>query len=196
MCIVLLLSSALFSVGCASKGTQVVLLPDHNNHVGRVELTNAHGTTAIDQAGYSVTLNQNAAPKPQARLKKKEIQSRFASVLEVEPEPPAKFILYFETGTAVLTTKSQALMPKVINEIKRRGSMDISVAGHSDRVGDEKSNIALSLKRAKSITDLLEREGVAAHHLHTSSHGEGNPLIPTKDNVSEPRNRRVEVIVR
>lgn len=32
--------------------------------------------------------------------------------------------------------------------------------------------------------------------LEITSHGEANPLVPTGDNVSEPRNRRVEVTVR
>ncbi len=42
----------------------------------------------------------------------------------------------------------------------------------------------------------MEFAGVDPKGIRTTSHGEGNPLIPTKDNVAEPRNRRVEVIVR
>ena len=46
------------------------------------------------------------------------------------------------------------------------------------------------------IQNLLEKQGIDPTIILTTSHGEGNPLVLTADNVSEPRNRRVEVIVR
>ena len=32
-------------------------------------------------------------------------------------------------------------------------------------------------------------------NIRTNSHGEGNPLVKTADNVNEPQNRRVEVTI-
>ena len=46
------------------------------------------------------------------------------------------------------------------------------------------------------IQNLLEEQGIDPTFILTTSHGEGNPLVPTADNVLEPRNRRVEVIIR
>jgi outer membrane protein OmpA-like peptidoglycan-associated protein len=46
------------------------------------------------------------------------------------------------------------------------------------------------------VRDLLIAEGIAPATIRLAFHGEGNPLIQTADNVPEPRNRRVEVIVR
>ena len=42
----------------------------------------------------------------------------------------------------------------------------------------------------------LEKNGINQDYLEVTSHGEGNPLVPTPDGVDEPRNRRVEVVVR
>jgi len=182
--------------GCSCNKTTVVLLPDHNNHVGKVELSNAHGTTLIDQAGYGVTLREQDAPRKAVAIDKKEIQDHFGSVLAIEPELPAKFILHFKNGSDILTKDSLAQIPDIVAEIKKRSSKDISVSGHCDRVGNEKANIALSLKRAQRVLHLLLDQGIESRFIHTSSHGEGNPLIPTADNVPEPRNRRVEVIIR
>ena len=182
--------------GCSCNKTTVVLLPDHDNHVGQVEITNAHGTTLIDQAGYGVTLREQTAPQEAVAIEKKEIQARFGSVLGAEPELPIKFILQFKGGSDTLTEESLAQVPGIVTEIKNRSSMDISVAGHSDRVGNEDANIALSLKRAQRVLNLLLEQGVDARFIQTSSHGEGNPLVPTADDVPEPKNRRVEVIVR
>ncbi len=182
--------------GCSCNRTRVVLLPDHDNHVGQVEITNAHGSTLLDQAGYGVTLREQDAPREAVAIEEKEIQTRFGSVLGAEPELPAKFILQFKSGSDILTDESLARVPEIVTEIKNRSSMDISVAGHSDRVGNEDANIALSLKRAQRVLNLLLDQGIDARFIQASSHGEGNPLVPTADDVPEPKNRRVEVIVR
>jgi outer membrane protein OmpA-like peptidoglycan-associated protein len=52
------------------------------------------------------------------------------------------------------------------------------------------------MERAEAMRMILENLGVAKDIIQVSSHGEGNPLVPTEDEVSEPRNRRVEVLVR
>ena len=195
-CLLPMLALLVFSTGCSCNRTTVVLLPDHDNHVGKVEITNPHGTTQIDQAGYGVTLRQQFTPPPPVPVEEKEIKKRFATVLDAEPSLPATFILEFKSGSDVLTEPSLTRFSEIITEIKKRSSMDISVSGHSDRVGNEDANIALSLKRAQRVFTLLVEQGIEARFIHATSHGEGNPLIPTADDVPEPRNRRVEVIVR
>jgi len=74
--------------------------------------------------------------------------------------------------------------------------VDISVGGHTDRVGTRRYNYRLSLERARAVASYLIAEGVDPSILAIDSHGEDNPLISTGDGVSEPRNRRVEVTVR
>ena len=54
----------------------------------------------------------------------------------------------------------------------------------------------LSSNRAKAVKDLLVKQGAESNDIRTTSHGKENLLIPTGDNVYEPRNRRVEVVVR
>jgi outer membrane protein OmpA-like peptidoglycan-associated protein len=70
------------------------------------------------------------------------------------------------------------------------------VVGHTDTVGDKLYNYKLSLKRARALASLLVSKGVDRSILEITSHGKDNPLVPTGDQVSEPRNRRVEVTVR
>jgi outer membrane protein OmpA-like peptidoglycan-associated protein len=71
------------------------------------------------------------------------------------------------------------------------------VTGHTDRAGSLQHNDRLSLTRAKRVRDELVRRGVAPAKLgNVSGRGERELLIPTPDNVFEPRNRRVEIGVR
>ena len=105
-------------------------------------------------------------------------------------------MLYFEAGGNVLTAESQAALVKIRQEIAERAASEVRVIGHTDRVGSVEGNDALSLKRAESLRDLLIESGVAADKLESVGRGERDPLVPTADEVDEPKNRRVEISVR
>jgi outer membrane protein OmpA-like peptidoglycan-associated protein len=63
-------------------------------------------------------------------------------------------------------------------------------------VGKEAYNTGLSSRRANSIRNTLVSRGVKPNTLFVSFYGKARPLVPTQDEVPEPRNRRVEVIIR
>ena len=194
--IILLLLGALWLGGCASGNTVVVLLPDPDGHAGEIEISNEDGTRNINQAGYAVSVSTGNAPQPAVKMSEKEIKHIFAKALAIEPVPSAKYILYFFLDSIELKPDSRASMKAIISEIEKRASTDIEVIGHTDRSGDEEFNMALSRRRAERVRNLLVAAGIAPAAIRVAFHGEGNPLIQTADNVHEPLNRRVEVIVR
>jgi len=106
------------------------------------------------------------------------------------------FTLFFKSGKDSLTDESEELIPDILSTIKARKSTDVSVVGHTDTKGSAEYNRKLSLKRAILIKELLVSRGIDAGFLDVDSHGESNPVVPTGDNVAEPKNRRVEVTVR
>jgi outer membrane protein OmpA-like peptidoglycan-associated protein len=63
-------------------------------------------------------------------------------------------------------------------------------------MGDLRANVALGLKRANSVRDILVQAGLAPSTIEVTSHGEADLLVKTPDNTPEPRNRRVEITVR
>jgi outer membrane protein OmpA-like peptidoglycan-associated protein len=104
--------------------------------------------------------------------------------------------LYFERGTTALDAGSLSALSEIVDTIAARNSETISVIGHADTTGDRDLNLKLSTARAEIVSRLLIEKGIKPEYLEISSHGKENPLIKTGDNVSEPRNRRVEVVVR
>ena len=112
------------------------------------------------------------------------------------PPPPEKFILFFETGKTELLPESKAVFPNILAAIKKRGAISISISGHTDSAGSIQLNEKLARSRAQAVSDMLIQNGVTRDILRVTSHGKGNPLIPTSDGVAEPKNRRVEVILR
>ena len=186
----------LMITGCVHQ-TTVVLVPDRDGHVGKVAIQNRGGEQLLSESGKAVVVwNEILSPRPAVAFDEQKINSTFGSALAIEPPAPQKFILYFENDSTEIVEASQTLIPAVIDSIKQRNSFDISVNGHTDSTGTAEYNLDLSLKRALYMRDILVKAGINENYISTTSHGEGNPLIPTKKGVAEPRNRRVEIIVR
>lgn len=183
--------------GCCEPRNVVVLLPDRDGTVGALEMSNTQGSLLVDKAGEGITVtSRTSAPKAPAFMSPEDIRKTFKEALSAEPLAPESFLLYFETGGVKLTSESRETISQILAVIRARQPKDISVIGHSDSAGSKKLNYIISTDRAEHVRDILIADGVADTILHVSSHGEGNPLIPTGDNVSEPRNRRVEVVIR
>lgn len=182
--------------GCAPRQT-VVLMPDPDGHVGKAEVTTGGGKQLLEKTReMTVVSGRSNSPSSPAPADPDYIAATFAEALAVEPLPSEKFILFFETGKTCLMAESQAVLPAILTAIKRRNAISVSISGHTDAAGSVQLNDKLARERAQTIRDLLVKKGVDPQRLTVSSHGKGNPWIPTPDGVSEPRNRRVEVIVR
>lgn len=54
----------------------------------------------------------------------------------------------------------------------------------------------LSTARAEAVRDALIAQGIRSDRINLRYHGKWDPIVPTGDNVSEPRNRVVEVVVK
>ncbi len=174
----------------------VVLLPNEDGTVGKVEITHAEGTRVLNQAHHSSALRGERAPGEAKVLKPEDVERHFGETIRAMPPPAKTFILYFELDGATLTGESAALLPEILEAISRRLAPDVDVVGHTDRAGDEKYNAVLAELRAEEVRDKIVAIGVEESRIRVSSHGENNPLVATEDGVKEPRNRRVEVAVR
>lgn len=176
----------------------VILLPNEvggssgsvvvSNSAGRQQLVDAYSGVAVRAA--------DAPPTAPAHVDPAEVQRLFGAILTALPAPEARFNLYFATGGTTLTKESIAELPKIIEAYRLRRSTDVTIIGHTDTTGDRQSNYQLGLQRAEQISHDIQASGVNASHIFIESHGQNDLLVPTGDSVAEPRNRRVEVIVR
>ncbi|MGH8622218.1 MAG: OmpA family protein, partial [Burkholderiales bacterium] len=120
----------------------------------------------------------------------------FTHAIAAQPERPTSFLLYFLGDSDEYTAESKDAFEKVFAEVARRKVAEIAVIGHTDRVGPVEYNDTLSLKRAERVRrDFVDR-GIPTSAIHVAGRGEREPIVPTADDVSEPRNRRVEINVR
>lgn len=186
---------ALLAAGCAVRQT-VILLPDPDGRLGEAEVTTAGGKRVLTKPGDMTQVRgRSAAPSAVTTAPPAYVASTFAEALAVEPAPPERFVLYFEPGTTSLDAQSRSAIVPIAAASKRRGAISIAISGHTDSTGTDQVNDRLALARAERVKALLLEQGLAGGPMSVSSHGKGNPAVPTPDGVAEPRNRRVEVIV-
>ena len=84
----------------------------------------------------------------------------------------------------------------MLGALRERPLPDVLVIGHTDTVGDAEANDRLSAQRAETVKGFLVGIGIPAVRIRTAGRGERELLVPTDDNIEEPRNRRVEINVR
>lgn len=185
----------LATCGCAHK-TLIALAPDPDGKVGSASVTTNAGSVVLNKP-YQATTVRGADQRPSApeEFGKEQVEKRFAETLSIQPKSPLHFLLYFDEETT-LSAASLRMFPAIMAAIAERGTVDILVVGHTDSLGSREYNMALSKRRASAVKELLVKQGVSPGAIQTTSHGKENPLIPTADNVSEPRNRRVEVVIK
>lgn len=185
---------ALGLAGCAARQT-IVLVPDPDGRVGQAEVATAGGKQVLTKPSDMTRVGGRSAPSEVTTAEPSFIASTFGEALAAEPAPPEKFVLYFEMGTTTLDARSQAAIPAIAAAARRRGAISVSISGHTDATGAGAVNDRLALARAERVKALLLEQGLAPGPMSVSSHGKGNPAVPTADGVPEPRNRRVEVVV-
>lgn len=177
---------------CAGPGPYAVLLPSPDGSVGQITVTGANGSQVLSQASSGAALDGSTAPFAVSPAK---LQRDFGAAMAARPPLPEHFLLYFGQGSE-LTPASKVLLAQVLERAKARSALDISVIGHTDTQGAANTNEALALERANAMAAELRQLGLPDVVLSVESHGERNLLVPTADEVAEPRNRRVEITLR
>jgi len=100
--------------------------------------------------------------------------------------------IQFETGSAVIKTKSFSILDEVADILKEWTNYSVSVDGHTDSVGSEEGNQALSEKRAQAAAAYLINKGVETERVESTGYGEMKPKADNGTAAGRAQNRRVE----
>jgi len=194
---------AFIVAGCAAPpppkptvaGELFAVIPGSGGHVGTIVVERG-GERKVINTAYGAERITPEGTLVEAKLSQEEVQRNFSATLESLPGRPTSFILYFLEGRDELTAESKAELQKVFVELKKRPLPDIVVIGHTDTVGSLSFNDKLSLARAERLREMLAGLGIDRERISAAGRGKRELLVPTDDNMAEPRNRRVEINVR
>jgi outer membrane protein OmpA-like peptidoglycan-associated protein len=180
---------------CSTRKTVVVLLPDEGGPQGAVAVNEGSNTVVLDSPMTKAEVGASGRVS-QSTISQQDVDSDFARAIAAQPPEPISFTLYFEEGSTVVLDASRETLSALFDEVARRQAIEVQVTGHTDTVGNRTDNDTLSTNRALVIKEMLVDQGLQADFIRAVGRGERELLVETDDDVSEPKNRRVEVIVR
>ncbi len=112
--------------------------------------------------------------------------------------PPATIELdsmsLFKSGSAILSPGSNRLLVGALEMIKVHTDKRVLIAGHTDAIGDARSNQKLSEARAASVRDwLADASGIPASRFAIQGYGDTRLKTANDTEAGRAANRRVEI---
>jgi outer membrane protein OmpA-like peptidoglycan-associated protein len=187
---------ALHPADSPARNELVVLLPKPDGAIGGVVVRTDGGEQILLNKAYAGARIYGSGIMKPVTYDAAQAENEFSTVVAALPARPGKFLLYFQEGTDELTPNSESELERVFTEIAARPYPEILVIGHTDAVGNAPFNEKLSWQRAQRVREELVARGISADRIEVSARGKREPLIPTAEGISEPKNRRVEINVR
>jgi flagellar motor protein MotB len=175
----------------------VVLVRDADGKVGRLTVTTKGEAKTLTAPNTMIEVTGfGKSPSDPKMIDQSQIDSLFTDSINALPLEPVSFLLYFLHNSTKLTAASKSYISEVLSLVNKREFYEISIIGHTDTTGNDEYNMRLSSTRAEAVRDVLLSHGIRSGQMELRYHGKRDPLVPTGDNVGEPRNRRVEVVVK
>lgn len=101
--------------------------------------------------------------------------------------------IYFETAKATIKPRSYGDLTRIAEILQQFPNVRFYIDGHTDNVGNDTYNLALSRRRAAAVVTFLENKGVDGRQLESRGFGESRPIESNSSEGGRQLNRRVEI---
>ncbi len=103
--------------------------------------------------------------------------------------------IYFDTGSATIKSESEPALSAIATFLKENPMVNCWVVGHTDSDGSFQVNSQLSLERAKSVKQILQKQyGISEDRLFAEGVGPLAPVASNNTQEGKSKNRRVELV--
>lgn len=126
-----------------------------------------------------------AAKETQGTLSPEDCATRFDTLSQAGN-------ITFRSGSARLDVAGSAALDTLVDVATRCPDLRLEVGGHTDDVGPDDQNLALSDARARAVVAYLASKGIDPARLTPKGYGEAAPLVPNDTPETRARNRRIE----
>jgi outer membrane protein OmpA-like peptidoglycan-associated protein len=99
----------------------------------------------------------------------------------------------FGTAKANLSPRFSVFLQALSHEMQTHGDLTAEITGHSDSVGNARSNERLSAARAQATQRYLTSHGVASTRLVAEGKGQREPIASNDTAQGRAANRRVDI---
>lgn len=101
----------------------------------------------------------------------------------------------FATNSYEISDKVKFILTGFIDYLKENPTIEVSIQGHTDDLGDDNENLKLSQDRANEVKAFLEANGIASKRLTAKGFGETKPKVKNTNERNRAINRRTEFVI-
>ncbi|MDD2699159.1 MAG: OmpA family protein [Arcobacteraceae bacterium] len=190
------ITTLILFTGCATGGTRVTLLPEEGGKVGTITINDNKGIAhTINKPYTTLEIAQNGGIEDKVS-DEKLINERYKDLITAMPEKLQNYYFFFGSGSATLNDDQKNELLEVSKTISKSIVHQVICIGHSDSTGTAETNEKVSKLRAQNVADVLIANGIKSELIELKYYGDANPLVKTKPNESNEKNRRVEIILK
>ncbi|MDO8907244.1 MAG: OmpA family protein [Pseudohongiella sp.] len=154
----------------------------------------AQTQTAVAQGQTALALGEASAARSETEELQRQLDDLNARMTDRGMVVTLGDVM-FETGNSELRGGTTANLDNLVSFLKRFESRTVIIEGHTDSVGTESSNQALSQRRSDSVQGYLASNGIARSRISSVGLGENSPIADNESATGRQQNRRVEVII-
>ena len=103
--------------------------------------------------------------------------------------------LFFDFNKSDLKKESNNELKRLVELLNQYPKMKIEIAGHTDNVGTDETNIPLSNKRAQAVLNWLVANKIDVTRLTAKGYGKSKPIAVGNTEEARKQNRRVEFLI-
>jgi outer membrane protein OmpA-like peptidoglycan-associated protein len=157
------------------------------------EAQNARSSAATAQSEAAAAQNQAAAAQDELARARQELADLQAKQTERGMVMTLSDVL-FDTAQATLKPGADRAVDRLAQFLKDSPGTHVLIEGHTDSVGSDDYNVALSERRAQAVADALTARGVSADRIQTKGLGKSYPVATNDTQAGRQQNRRVEIV--
>lgn len=164
---------------------------EYANHA--VLVTLRYGLTAPAAAPVAPARTVEPAPLPTGNA----TYTNTTTVVNPTPQQveDSPYKIFFANDSALINDSGMAVVRDVVMK-SQNGRVDIvHLTANTDTTGSAAHNEALSKRRAEAVRKALLQQGISSNRINVFSNAERDLPVPTGDQVVEPRNRVVTIVI-
>ncbi|HET9504671.1 MAG TPA: OmpA family protein [Hymenobacter sp.] len=100
--------------------------------------------------------------------------------------------IQFDFNKATLKPSSNARLEQMVAIMNEYPDYSLSIAGHTDNVGNDDYNLRLSYERAAAARKYMLSKGIPAERIEARGYGKTKPIADNKTKAGQALNRRVD----
>ena len=162
----------------------------NEGRIGEVDQKADAAAQSARQANDAASAAKTAADQKFAEIDKANRRLVFEVVLS-EDQGNFKF------GQTVLPDEAKAKIDEMVQQLKTDPkAIYLEIEGHTDNVGDPKTNERIGMQRAEAVKRYLyDQYQIPLHKMNVISYGEDKPAVPNNTRDGRAQNRRVVIKV-